>query len=174
VSVVVQREHDSRFDSIRNGEVMDLAWVVIPSAVRAVERSVVGGLLELAIVCLGRHGRDDGRQPALPLAARTEHRFGTGRRHIHDGCTQSAKIDQPRSGSVPAGAGYVSVQRLPSLTSGERKHRPLVFTMASTVARLEAILLLADSSGRSALAGRCSHFGGVHGPLLHPARPGRG
>jgi hypothetical protein len=48
------------------------------------------------------------------------------------------KIDQPRSGSVPAGAGYVSVQRLPSPTSGERKHRPLVFTMASAVARLGA------------------------------------
>jgi hypothetical protein len=46
--------------------------------------------------------------------------------------------DQPRSGNVSADAGSLSLQRLPSLASGERKHRPLVFTMASTVARLGA------------------------------------
>lgn len=33
---------------------------------------------------------------------------------------------------------------------------------------------LADISGRSAFAGRRSNLGDVHGPLLHPARPGRG
>ena len=46
------------------------------------------------------------------------------------------------------------------------------FTMAPVVARLAQCA--AGSSDRSAVAGRRSNLGDVHGPLLHPARPGRG
>lgn len=91
---------------------------------------------------------------------------------LSDARSRICKTNRARAAS-PLGAGLSSVQRLVALTSREGTINPLVFTMASAVARLGASLL-ADISGRSAFAGRRSHLGDVHGPLLHPARPGRG
>jgi len=46
--------------------------------------------------------------------------------------------------------------------------------MAPAVTRLRRRSVVASISGRSAFAGRRSNLGDVHGPLLHPVRPGRG
>jgi hypothetical protein len=56
----------------------------------------------------------------------------------------------------------------------QQRVAPPCFTLAPSVARLRSRCSFAGSLDRSAVAGPGTVPGGVRGPLLHPARPGRG
>jgi len=117
-----------------------------------------------------------GRWPAIPLAALAAPRFGTrGEAHpwrVHP-------VVRPRPTGLAQHARRCRRVAYPYRGFQHRLQHAWTFihagfTMAPAVTRLGRPCVVTSIWGRSAFAGRRSSLGDVHGPLLHPVRPGRG